>query len=334
MARYTGSPFGTIIGKLGDVVGFQWKGINCIRKDFTPTNPNALGQRAVRLIYIILQKLGARHYEELLVPVWNALAKRSKLPISGINLLLKKSSRLLFKSTLNGIQAPDYTRMCVSDGILEPTSQVVDTAYDEATGILTIDWDKEIYRNGKPTDNAVLLLYRTLYTGYPGGNSYVLGANATRSAGGAVVWTQPGLPAIDLTTFVFFYDGYNYSPSMSRSVMQARDSIYQEKEALTGDWAGAYTKIEEFKILRTSPMRAYRLYTLIKYCKLFFRLKSGIEGDLDSNIVEQTGAIETRAVAQLMCSGQEEYISVELWGQTSGVGTPRAENLLFYGYIL
>ena len=335
MATYTGSPFGTISGKLGHVIGSKWKGIRVITKYHSCAPHIGISPTAVKNIFRILGKLGSRHFDKLTNHIWNALATRSKLPVTGFNLLIKKSSRILFKSTVKGLQDPDITLLQVSDGNLEPSQCLIGASYTAATGQLVVTWATDVYRNGQHSDNAVILLYRSKYAGHPEGNSYLLGANATRSAGTSTVFTAPNLPPEDLTCFLYFYDGTgNYSPSTDRgrAIMQARDAIHHwESAKLTS--SSNYVKVHSFKIYREQNYRAYKLFCRCKNATLYFKLKSGIEGDLDSDAVSGVAADITVRVPVLSVTAQNEYITVEVYTKNLGSGQARLESGYFYGYI-
>jgi hypothetical protein len=332
MATYTGSPFGTIRGKLGNTVATKWKGINVIRSNFSPTNPNSLKQQAVKQGYRVIQKLGSRHFSNNVRPIWNVLAKRSGLPLTGLNLLLKKSARLLYKHTQAGILEPDWASLQVSDGILEPTDQVNAFAYTPASGLVTIDWDNEIYRNGNALDNVSVLIFRAPYDAHPEGNSWLLGTSATRGNASATLYTAKNLPSMDLTAFIYFSNGSNYSASFGRLLAQPRDTIIEEEEAITFDLAAGYEKITEYKILRRDWVDAYRLFAKIQNCQLFFRLKSIAEGDLDSDVVNEDDGFSRYRQPVLPVTAQNEYVSLELWAQNAGSGESRVENFQLYAY--
>jgi len=338
MARYTASPFGVIHGKLGKVVGSVWKGITYARKDFTPTNPNTVPQQAIRYICRVLTKFIARHFEKNTKQIWNTLATDLKLPLTGGNLFSKKSSRVLWKSTQSGVVSPDWTLLRVSDGLLEPSQEILSASYTQATGALTITWDPNIYRNGSVDDNAIIVIYQdaagdAILT-LSGGNSWLLGTTARRGDGTTTVNTVPNLPPQDLTVFLYFHDGIaNYSPSTprGRSIMQARDAIHHWNNSINVN-SSSYIKVHEFKIYREQNYRAYKLLCHCKNATFYFRLKSGIEGDIDSNEISGVAdSVTVREVSKYV-SSQNEYITVEIWSKNLGSGQARLESGNFYGF--
>lgn len=335
MARYTGSPWGTIHGKLGNIIGFQWKGIHVAKKYHSTPAFTGIAPTAVKDIFRIIQKFVARHFASNIQPIWEVIAKRSKLPVLGGNLLLKKSARVLYKSTNAGIQDPDMTLFQVSNGKLEPSLAITGATYTPASGQLVVTWNTNVFTNGDASDDAVLVLYRSAYTGHPEGNSWLLGTGVTRGTGTATVWTQPNLPSGDLTVFLYFWDGAcHYSPSTDRgrAILQARDHIHQWKDPVTTT-SSTFVKVISFNIYREVSYKAYKLYCLCKNATLYFRLKSGIEGDLDSNEVSGVATESKWKTASLNVSAQNEYITVEIYAKNLGSGTARLESGLFYGFL-
>lgn len=338
MAKYTGSPFGSIHGKIGHVVGFVYKGINVIRKDFTPAFSNTIKQQAVKNIFPILQKLASRHFVNITKAIWERLLERSYKPWTGINLFTHKSGRVLWKSTNNGIQDPDYGLMFVSDGILEPARQLLAPDYDPSTGLVTLTWNVDTFRNGSSSDSAHILVFQKPVSATPTtpaipfGNSWLVDTGVPRGAGLASANIPSNLDAFDLTVFLYFNDDTcTYSPSISRGVTQKRDTVFSEYEALITN-SSTYEKVETFKILRCLWHRTYRIFGYISNCSLFFRVKSIIDGDLDSNVHTQSGTSATIEVPRRAVSSQQEYIDVEVYAKKEGTANARIEYMLFYAY--
>jgi hypothetical protein len=332
MATYTGSPFGSISGKVGRVIGTRWKGINRIIVEFSPTNPNTIKQVGIRTCYRALCKLASRHLNEITNQIFKALVDSLKVPKTGMSYLIEKSNGILYASSGQGSQEPDWSLMRPSWGRAEETQEITSTSYSPVTGALTVNWDTRIYKTGSPNDGAVVFVFRAPYTNHPEGNSWVAGPGVSRSAGTATVYIPPNLPSADLTSFVYFADSCaNYSPAEAMAVLQSRDSIYSKEDALTGVW-NAYNKIQEFKIYREASKVAYKLFAAIQSCSAYFRLKSGIEGNLDSSIRTNTFPFATVKSMSLDVSSQNEYISVEVWAKKAGTGSPRIEYMSFYGY--
>lgn len=251
MAKYTGSPFGTLRGKLGPSVGGTWKGIKYVREYLKPSRQGTIRKydldgtgctRGInfsfrqfnysRGIFGLLTHLSRQVHNDLISRVWQTLANKLKLKQTGMNLFVKKNARVLWKGiTGNQILSenylPDFTQMLISDGILEPT-RIVSKAEKNIPlagqpHFVEIDWDTNIFRNGSPNDDAFVAVYHEPTSREIGmfettGELIVKGSGVTRSAGTA----QLPIPSWDyrkLTAFVFFADNCaNYSPSISKSV--------------------------------------------------------------------------------------------------------------------
>ena len=107
---------------------------------------------------------------------------------------------------------PDFSKMLISDGRLEPTPQITSIAYFGATNELIINFDSSTYQNGKPGD----IVW---------GAIFIKSAKRLEIPRSTKAWkrcdttwhgyTQNIYAIGDLIGFVFFNDGNNCSPSVS-----------------------------------------------------------------------------------------------------------------------
>ncbi len=71
MAKYYGSPWGTIIGTLGDTVGMRIRGVNCIRERVIPRNPRTVKQTNRRRVFGMLTYIAKTNLRTLGHPVFD-----------------------------------------------------------------------------------------------------------------------------------------------------------------------------------------------------------------------------------------------------------------------
>ena len=226
MAKYIGSPWGEIRGKLDDAVGGVWKGIKWVRVRVLPTQLGTLEKYYLlkadppgispeqfsfpqfnirRLVFQLLGTLGRMNKGNMILPVWERLAKMRNYALTGINLFVKTSAGLLWHSIPDPsieyditTNKPDLDLMKVSDGDLEGTTTITDVRYATATGILTVTFDSTIYKNGKDDDDVYVMAYREPIVdatwranGYLYGNAIT--SLATRTAGTASITLPLGI---------------------------------------------------------------------------------------------------------------------------------------------
>lgn len=257
MAKYTASPWGDILGKLGDTVGGKWKGIYWARKRVNPAQRGTLAlyhllkrgamrpyrfsfkqMNIRRLVFQILGWLARTNMENMIIPIWEQLCTRRALQLTGGNLFLKRSAALLWASIPDQDQefnastnSPDMKELYVSDGDLEGTP-ILTAVYVPATGFLTLTFSKTIYQNGDDTDYAQAMCYiKPLMNGEtwrPNGYMYgkaqqpdLPAPSENRVAESIVLHLPLNLDPTKMTAFLFFRDEANaigFSPSSSLDV--------------------------------------------------------------------------------------------------------------------
>ena len=249
MAKYIGSPWGYLRGKLNDAVGGVWKGIEWTRVRVLPRQrgtikllrmlqvgrirPGVFSYRQFnirRLVFQVLGWIGMSNIDNLMYPVWQRLANLRKYKLTHINLFVKRNAPSLWTSLPEpdklwdkATNNPDMNLMLVSDGNLEPTPGITTCTYDHLTGELTITWDTTCTKNGKPTDLAYVMAYvEPIVDASWRANGYLHGSALTSvgtrgSVAGGTITLPTGLPVSDVHGYVFFRDAADeigYSPSV------------------------------------------------------------------------------------------------------------------------
>lgn len=239
MGKYIGSPWGQILGKLDDVVGGKWKGINWNRVRVIPTNRGTLlkyrlfkegdlksyqfsyPQMNVRVIMKFLGYIGRLNLTAWIIPIWQTYATKHNLKESGLNVFVRKNLATLLGTMDRAAEytvpanAPDLAEMLVSEGDLEPISVFTSAIYTTGTGVLALAWEKEVFGNGLLTDKVYAMIARKPilqgigYTGSwePALHMYgPIDTTKTRTDEAATVTLPAGLTAADLTAYLFCLD--------------------------------------------------------------------------------------------------------------------------------
>lgn len=255
MAKYFGSPWGFLRGKLNDAVGGYWKGIEWTRVRLYPTQRGTYEKWRLmkdgllpielfsyeqfnirRLILQLLGWIGRTNQSNLIYPVWMRLCRKKKLKLTGINLFVKRNAITLWASIpeqdeeyVEPTNKPDMNQMLVSDGDLEPSPAITSASYNPTTGIVAVDFDTTCSKNGKPTDFTFIMTYAEpivlpptwLPNGHLWGTAKLPPPPAippARSVGHIEIPIEKGLDPLMVHAYVFFRDVANligYSPSIS-----------------------------------------------------------------------------------------------------------------------
>ena len=256
MAKYVGSPWGFVRGKMGDFVGSVWKTIDYVRVLCFPTQrgtyQNYLDYKAglitiERFSYpqfnyrrLVLGPLGyvsRMNMSNWIDPVWSRLATQQHLLMTGMNLFIQKASALFWNSMPNKDQeynvttnAPLLTSLVVSDGDLEPIAEILTAKYTTGTGALVVTFDKTCYGNGQATDEVQWLVMRKpLVNGAYQPILYSYGSipalfGVPRDDATITIALPTGLTVGDLCVYLFcrdLADTIGYSPSKAFQVVAA-----------------------------------------------------------------------------------------------------------------
>lgn len=261
MSKYHASPWGDILGGLGDFVGGKWKGIYWTRKKVWPTQRGTLELYRLlkeglisperfsfkqmnirRLIFSVLGWVGRTNLSGLIYPVWENLCAKRGLQLTGINLFTRRNAAHLFNSMPEKNQeydastnTPDMREMLVSDGDLEPAPSVVACTYNSTTGKFLVQWDMACTKNGKSTDYAYVMAYcEPIIDDQWKPNGWMYGKaelptppalpKSRGDSGGMEIDLPTGLTATELVGYVFFRDKLGiigFSPSVGKRAESA-----------------------------------------------------------------------------------------------------------------
>lgn len=256
MGKYMGSPWGFTRGKIGDVVGIAWKGIDSNRVRVLPAQRGTMkmfkdvlaGNGSRRFSYAqwnvrnaALSPLGNVARENLLNfidPIWEDLARDRKIAMTGINLFIKEALPAFFASMPNksavyvaATNAPLLINLKVSDGDLEGIPSITTATYDTATGIVNVTFPVTFTRNGLATDKVYALVLRKpimdagwkpALTMYGTAVTPTALTRASGTAGGTALTIALGLTAADLCVYLFVKDAagtIGFSESVARMVV-------------------------------------------------------------------------------------------------------------------
>lgn len=132
---------GGFSGKVGNVVGASWKGIDYIRtKPDHVFNPNTPKQQAQRSKFKGVQEFAQLLKRPIVTPIWNPVAVK----MSGFNLFVKKN---IFAFNSSG-EIEDYSKVQIAMGKIAFPFEF-NTEMDKTDGTkIMLDWkdDKEVYQ--------------------------------------------------------------------------------------------------------------------------------------------------------------------------------------------
>lgn len=259
MARYFGSAFGTIKGKINGIVGSTWRGIQVIKQLIPPTQRGTLELYRLmkegtipperfsyplfnlrRCIMGPLIKIASDNLEMWIHQVWNPLSEDKGMIMTGINLFLHQNVNTFYASMDRTLEYdpvtnfPNLKVLKVSDGELEPTTVVngllkTYPEYDPGTGELTLGWSTKCYKNGSADDKAwIIVAAQPLLHSYGVEGNWqaaltipIIDISHTRGDGlpGVTLTMATGLTPANLYVYVFFSKELIFSPSQSSHVM-------------------------------------------------------------------------------------------------------------------
>ncbi len=103
------------------------------------------------------------------------------------------------------INVPDYTKMLISIGRLEPCCQIISTSYNKSTGEISIRWHTGIYQNGKEEDKVYIGVFEEPQIKLPYGRLTVYNTEAKRGDGSCRVETMGRTHRLAPTLFVYIF---------------------------------------------------------------------------------------------------------------------------------
>jgi len=170
MARLRSGILGNVRGKVGGVVGGQWKDKNYIREYVKPANPDTVLQQAQRSKMSAVVALA----KPLVGPIFRVYTDRFLKTMSGFNRFVADNIAL----------APafvDPTLITLTSGnIYSPAG--LSGSYNDGTGVCSIGFSTALGSDGLATDKIYCAVYN-----HNTGLWYFAGAEVARSAGSITV---------------------------------------------------------------------------------------------------------------------------------------------------
>lgn len=194
---------GKVSGKVANVVGGTWKGINYVRAYFVPANPNTADQQEQRskmraVIFFARQLTGA-----ILQPYWDKFA----VGMSGFNRFVSTNIMEFVDPTFN-VTDSMKTALGTMLGVADLTCE-----YTTANGNAEFTWTNNTNGStGLVGDVAVIVIAHQ-----DGTVHYAALTAITRGDGGNTVVIDSGLTAGELIGFVFFTRGTGSALDVSDS---------------------------------------------------------------------------------------------------------------------
>ena len=152
MARYSGSPFGKISGKLGESVGASWKGIKVVRV-YQPVvgNPRTFAQQMQRARFRALSALGKAFGAILKLGFRNHTQS-----LTASNLFMSRNKAATTGATPETVEAVPAD-IVISDGDLRPISGLAATG-NTATS-LDLSWAQNLGGDAQGTDYVAVSIW-------------------------------------------------------------------------------------------------------------------------------------------------------------------------------
>jgi hypothetical protein len=193
---------GGFSGKVGPVVGANWKTIDYMRKYSIPENPNTVNQQTVRTKFAALVDIARRILSTVLQPYWDPFYTN----MSGFNAFIKENY-----TTVDGSNKLQTTSI-LSKGTLDP-SDTISAVYTTGSGQVQVTWSDAIEGNGLGTDDSNAVIYDTTT-----GKMWASSSLDTRANGTGSFTIDAGLTATNLLCWQFFSRGTGGSLIVSDSI--------------------------------------------------------------------------------------------------------------------
>lgn len=186
MGKIRSGILGPVSGKIGEVVGASWKGVNYLRSYVIPGNPNTASQQAERALFANIVSLAHALLGPVLQVYWDPFLRK----ISGWSHFIGVSRGLV--TTVD-----DFSAVQICQGTLEG-DLITSCAYGSPS--VDITFAGVVHGNGAPTDAACLFVYdRVNKVGF-------FDNSATRSLTAATCTVGAGRVAANMDAWLFFAD--------------------------------------------------------------------------------------------------------------------------------
>lgn len=187
-AVVTGNVLGKVSGKLGQIVGFAWKGIDVFRSYVIPANPQTTEQMLHRNNFKGIVSFSSYWLTSIIQPYWKAFA----IKMSEFNAFVKENSGILdFENNIDDV--------VMAKGPLF-NGGITSVVADNSDNSVKVDWETDKGADGEPTDKAVICVY------YPKTNAVIVDdASATRETGTKTISVPDIAIGESVYTWLFFY---------------------------------------------------------------------------------------------------------------------------------
>lgn len=190
---------GGVSGKVGGVVGANWKGVDYLKGYTIPANPQTTPQTEQRSLFASIVAFAKLILGTVIADYWNPFASGK----SGYNAFCQ--------ANLNLCSYPfSYADVRVAQGSLESCA-VATSVYTSATGALVTTWDWPGLGNGLATDIAAILCVDTA------NNVTFISDSVQRSVETATFNVGSGRSAANLKVYLFFHRGTGAALEVSNS---------------------------------------------------------------------------------------------------------------------
>lgn len=182
---------GGFSGKVGPVVGGNWKGIDYMRGYVIPANPNTPSQQTQRTKFGAMVDIARSILTTIIHTYWDPFA----VEMSGFNRFIQANINLLDVSN-------QFDADCVGSlGTLEPITDLVGY-YDDGTGETSVTWTQDVFGNGLLTDSIFFAAYNRIT-----GQLIATSISTTRDDETAVVTSPAGLAGNKIVCICFPFRG-------------------------------------------------------------------------------------------------------------------------------
>lgn len=139
---------GSLLGRLGGMVGATWKGIDYVRKMVIPFNPQSAGQTGTRTVFAFLVAMGRRINSTILKD--NLVPKPKKM--SPFNAFIKNNQPMIDAGV---VTIADM--VIAKGGLFQPPNVVLTVGGD--TDDVIVAWDGDLEGEAEATDNILIVVW-------------------------------------------------------------------------------------------------------------------------------------------------------------------------------
>lgn len=146
MGKIINGILGGVKGKVGGVVGANWKGVDYLRSYSIPANPNTAGQQAARGKLSFTGRIGKLLLATVIQPFWNPFFSK----MSGYNGFSKTNIPRIANDS-------DYANLLVADGQLEKPT-ISSCSYNTVADAVEISFSSTVQGNGLGSDEICIVV--------------------------------------------------------------------------------------------------------------------------------------------------------------------------------